>query len=96
MKGTSGPMSAIPLDDAIERESTGDERRSKLPPKALAYFLVVAAIAVAVTAPFLAQLDQTHGRLARVRGPRDERRRSRSSSSSARRATRPTTRPASS
>ncbi|HWL34490.1 MAG TPA: diguanylate cyclase [Gaiellaceae bacterium] len=50
-------MSAIPLEDAIERESSV-ERSNKLPPKALAYFLVVAAAAVAVTAPFLAELDR--------------------------------------
>ena len=54
-------MSAIPLEDAIERESAGGEPRSKLPPKALAYFIFVAAVAIAVTAPFLAQLDQTTG-----------------------------------
>ena len=54
-------MSAIPLEDAIERESTGVESRTKLPPKALVYFLFVGAVAIAVTAPFLAQLDQTTG-----------------------------------
>ncbi|MBA3476274.1 MAG: GGDEF domain-containing protein, partial [Actinobacteria bacterium] len=54
-------MSAIPFHDAIERESSGTEPRSKLPPKALAYFIVVAVVAIAVTAPFLAQLDQTTG-----------------------------------
>ena len=50
-------MSAIPLEDAIERASSV-ERSNKLPPKALAYFLVVAAAALAVTAPFLAELDR--------------------------------------
>ncbi|MDQ3066611.1 MAG: diguanylate cyclase [Actinomycetota bacterium] len=54
-------MSAIPLEDAIERESSGTDPRSNLPPKALAYFFLVAAGAVAVTAPFLAQLDQSTG-----------------------------------
>ena len=53
-------MSAIPLEDAVERASS-PERSSKLPPKALAYFLVVAAGAVAVTAPFLAELDRHTG-----------------------------------
>jgi diguanylate cyclase (GGDEF)-like protein/putative nucleotidyltransferase with HDIG domain len=53
-------MSAIPLEDAIERESSSSIER-KLPPKALAYFLLVAAAAVAVTAPFLAQLDRHTG-----------------------------------
>jgi diguanylate cyclase (GGDEF)-like protein/putative nucleotidyltransferase with HDIG domain len=51
-------MSAIPLDDAIERERPHGSERSQLPPKALAYFLVVAAVALCVTAPFMAQLDQ--------------------------------------
>ncbi len=55
-------MSAIPLEDVIERESAGGvggaEHRSKLPPKALGYFLFVGAVAIAVTAPFLAQLDR--------------------------------------
>jgi len=54
-------MSAIHLEDAIERQGAGGDPRTKLPPKALAYFLLVAAVAVAVTAPFLAQLDQTTG-----------------------------------
>ena len=54
-------MSAIPLEDTIERESAGAESRNKLPPKALVYFLFVGAVAIAVTAPFLAQLDQTTG-----------------------------------
>ncbi len=54
-------MSAIPLENAIEREGSVDDSRSKLPPKALAYFLFVGAIGIAVTAPFLAQLDQTTG-----------------------------------
>ena len=52
-------MSAIPLEEAIER--AGPERSTKLPPKALAYFLVVAAAAVGVTAPFLADLDRHTG-----------------------------------
>ena len=54
-------MSAIPLEDAIERESSATDPRSQLPPKALAYFFLVTAVAIAVTAPFLAQLDQTTG-----------------------------------
>ncbi len=54
-------MSAIPLEGSIERQSTGSDPRSKLPPKALAYFVVVAAVAIAATAPFLAQLDQATG-----------------------------------
>ena len=54
-------MSAIHLEDAIERDSSSHEPRNQLPPKALAYFFVVAGVAVAVTAPFLAQLDQTRG-----------------------------------
>ena len=53
-------MSAIPLEDAIERASS-PERSSKLPPKALAYFLIVAAGAVAVTAPFLADFESHTG-----------------------------------
>ena len=52
-------MSAIPLDEAIEH--AGPERSNRLPPKALAYFLVVAAAAVGVTAPFLADLDRHTG-----------------------------------
>jgi diguanylate cyclase (GGDEF)-like protein/putative nucleotidyltransferase with HDIG domain len=51
-------VSAIPLEDAIERSSTV-ERSAKLPPKALAYFLAVSAAAVAVTAPHLIDLG-TH------------------------------------
>src|SRR5215213_3298647 len=53
-------MSAIHLEDAIERDNSS-EPRNQLPPKALAYFFFVAALAIAVTAPFLAQLDQTAG-----------------------------------
>ena len=53
-------MSAIPLEGADER-ATSVERSTKLPPKALAYFLVVAAAAVAVTAPFLADFDSHTG-----------------------------------
>ena len=53
-------MSAIPLEDAIERGSAV-ERSAKLPPKALAYFLLVACAAVAVTAPFLADIDAHTG-----------------------------------
>ena len=53
-------MSAIPLEDAIERASSV-ERSSKLPPKALAYFMLVAAAAVGVTAPFLVNLDRHTG-----------------------------------
>ncbi|HSO01071.1 MAG TPA: diguanylate cyclase, partial [Gaiellaceae bacterium] len=54
-------MSAIPLEDAIEREQLPHEPRTQLPPKALAYFLFVAAVAIAVTAPFLMRLDRTTG-----------------------------------
>ena len=53
-------MSAIPLEDAVERASS-PERSSKLPPKALAYFLFVGAAAVAVTVPFLADFDRHTG-----------------------------------
>ncbi|MGZ8781891.1 MAG: bifunctional diguanylate cyclase/phosphohydrolase [Gaiellaceae bacterium] len=54
-------MSAIPLDDAIDRSSSANDTRSNLPHKALAYFLLVAAAAVAVTAPHLANLDRQTG-----------------------------------
>ncbi len=54
-------MNAIPLEDAITRGGAPIEARSKLPPKALLYFLVVAAGAIAVTAPFLSQLDRHTG-----------------------------------
>ena len=54
-------MSAIPLDDAIERGGSPSEGRRQLPPKALAYFFLVAAAAIGVTAPFLVQLDQDTG-----------------------------------
>ena len=54
-------MSAIPLEDAISRGGAPIEARSKLPPKALLYFLVVAAGAIAVTAPFLSQIDRHTG-----------------------------------
>ncbi|NUT55232.1 MAG: diguanylate cyclase, partial [Thermoleophilia bacterium] len=37
------------------------ERSAKLPPKALAYFLVVAAAAVGLTAPFVVELDRHTG-----------------------------------
>ena len=53
-------MSAIPLEDAIERASS-PERANKLPPKAFAYFLLVGAAALAVTVPFLAELDRHTG-----------------------------------
>src|SRR5215218_1815475 len=55
-----GTVSAIPLEDAIERAGA-PERNAKLPPKALAYFICVAAAAVGVTAPFLAGLDRHTG-----------------------------------
>src|SRR5215210_812999 len=55
-----GTVSAVPLEDAIER-ADAPERNAKLPPKALAYFLCVAAAAVGVTAPFLAELDRHTG-----------------------------------
>ena len=53
-------MSAIPLEDAVERASS-PERSNKLPPKALAYFLIVGAGALAVTAPFLADFESHTG-----------------------------------
>ena len=53
-------MSAIPIEDAIER-SASVERSRKLPPKAAAYFGLVALAAAAVTAPFLAGLDRQTG-----------------------------------
>src|SRR5215210_4363987 len=55
-----GTVSAVPLEDAIER-ADAPERNAKLPPKALAYCLCVAAAAVGVTAPFLAELDRHTG-----------------------------------
>ena len=54
-------MSAIHLEDAIERDSSPHEPRTQLPPKGLAYFLLVAAIAIGVTAPFLGQFDEATG-----------------------------------
>jgi diguanylate cyclase (GGDEF)-like protein/putative nucleotidyltransferase with HDIG domain len=54
-------VSAIPLEGAVERGRTPHEGRSKLPPKAMGYFAFVAAAAVAVTAPFLAELDRHTG-----------------------------------
>ena len=54
-------MSAIPLEDAISRGGAPSEARSKLPPKALLYFFVVVAGAVAVTTPFLSQIDRHTG-----------------------------------
>jgi diguanylate cyclase (GGDEF)-like protein/putative nucleotidyltransferase with HDIG domain len=53
-------VSAIPIEDVLERGSTA-ERSRKLPPKALAYFLVVAGAAGLATAPFLADLDSHTG-----------------------------------
>ena len=53
-------MSAIPLEDAIERASS-PERSNKLPPKALAYFPVITTGAMAVTAPFLAEFESHTG-----------------------------------
>src|SRR5215213_8247074 len=55
-----GTVSAIPLESAIERVGT-PEPSAKLPPKALAYFLCVAAAAVGMTAPFVANLDRHTG-----------------------------------
>ena len=49
-------MSAIPSERARSAE-----RSTKLPPRALAYFLTVAAAAVAVTAPFFAHLHRHSG-----------------------------------
>jgi diguanylate cyclase (GGDEF)-like protein/putative nucleotidyltransferase with HDIG domain len=53
-------MSAIPIEDAIER-NTSVERSRKLPPKALAYFVAVTAAAGLVTIPFLADVDRNTG-----------------------------------
>ena len=54
-------MSAIPLEDAITRGGAPIEERSKLPPKALLYFFVVVGGAIAVTTPFLSQIDRNTG-----------------------------------
>jgi diguanylate cyclase (GGDEF)-like protein/putative nucleotidyltransferase with HDIG domain len=54
-------VSAIPLEGAVERGRAPHEGRSKLPPKAMAYFVFVASAAVAVTAPFLTHLQQDTG-----------------------------------
>ena len=57
MKGTGGArVSAIPLEDAIERAAAPSAAASSRP-RRLPYFLLVAAGAVAVTAPFLAEFD---------------------------------------
>src|SRR5918994_498606 len=53
-------VSAIPLEDAVERAPKTD-RPNKLPPKALAYFCLVAAAAVGVSVPFLAGVDRQTG-----------------------------------
>jgi diguanylate cyclase (GGDEF)-like protein/putative nucleotidyltransferase with HDIG domain len=53
-------MSAIPIEDAIERGESA-ERPRKLPPKALAYLIVVAATAGLVTVPFIAEVDRGTG-----------------------------------
>ena len=74
MNGHKRTMSAIPLEDAIERESTGAEPRSKLPPKAL----VVLPLRRRGrdrrdgAVPRAARSDD--GQLARVRDPRGQRR----------------------
>jgi diguanylate cyclase (GGDEF)-like protein/putative nucleotidyltransferase with HDIG domain len=52
-------MSAIPLGGASARERSPSEK--KLPPPALAYFILMTAAALAVTAPFLADLDRHTG-----------------------------------
>ena len=54
-------MNAIPLEDAISRGGAPSEARSKLPLKALLYFLAVVGVAIAATAPFLSQIDRHTG-----------------------------------
>jgi diguanylate cyclase (GGDEF)-like protein/putative nucleotidyltransferase with HDIG domain len=53
-------MSAIPIDGSIDRDA-GAERSRKLPPKALAYFVLVAGAAALVTFPFLSDVDRDTG-----------------------------------
>jgi diguanylate cyclase (GGDEF)-like protein/putative nucleotidyltransferase with HDIG domain len=54
-------MSAIPLDDAFERVASDGRAPRKLPPLALAYLLAVAALAVSVSLPLLAELKPSSG-----------------------------------
>ena len=54
-------MSAIPLDDAFERVASDGRAARKLPPLALVYLLAVAAVAVGVSLPLLAELKPTSG-----------------------------------
>jgi diguanylate cyclase (GGDEF)-like protein/putative nucleotidyltransferase with HDIG domain len=54
-------MRAVPLEDAISNGGAPAEARTKLPPQALLYFFCVVAGAVAVAAPFLAQIDRHTG-----------------------------------
>ena len=54
-------MSAIPLDDAFERVVSDGRAARKLPPLALAYLLAVAAVAVGVSLPLLAELKPSSG-----------------------------------
>ena len=51
-------MSALPVDEALEHEAPRTPAQ-KLPPKAFAYFLGVAAVALAVSVPFLLRADET-------------------------------------
>ena len=54
-------MSAIPLDDAFERVASEGRAPRKLPPLALVYLLAVAAVAVGVSLPLLAELKPSSG-----------------------------------
>ncbi len=54
-------MSAIPLDDAFERVASDGRAARKLPPLALLYLLAVAAVAIGVSLPLLAELKPSSG-----------------------------------
>lgn len=54
-------MSAIPSDAALQRPRIGDGASARLSPKAFAYFVAVAVIATATTAPFVIRLDRHTG-----------------------------------
>jgi diguanylate cyclase (GGDEF)-like protein/putative nucleotidyltransferase with HDIG domain len=51
-------MSSIPLDDVFEPEESSFPTFLRLSPKAIAYFAVVTAVALAVCVPFVAQIDR--------------------------------------
>ena len=51
-------MSTMPLDDALVHEESQFPPFSRLSPKAIAYFFAVAAVTLAVSVPFVAQLDR--------------------------------------